>query len=267
MPDSLSAALATLRRRYGPRALQRGDQQGVAERWRTGIPALDGVLTPGGFPHGRITVLAAAASQGPSGRLTLLQSLAALASRSRDIGYVDLAGTLDPGFLADLGADLDGCLVLSPGSGRWERGLAMARTLTRAGMPWMGLALGGSDLPRPALWEHALAAFAEAVSACGAVAIIAAPAPLAAPLAHASSLTLTCAGAGWQRAHGDVAGLRVKVVVSKSRLGAPGAEATLLLRYPRPYAAAEVLGLPSVVSPVVQAAALEPRAASAGIPG
>jgi hypothetical protein len=251
MPDSLSAALATLRRRYGPQALRRGDQQEAAERWPTGIPILDGVLMPGGLPRGRITVIAASSPRGPSGRLTLLQSLAALASRSRDVGYVDLAGTLDPGFLADLGADLHACLVLTPGHDRWERGLAMARTLTGAGMPWMGVALGEQDRPRTALWEHALAAFAETVSKRGAVGVIAAPAPLAAPLAHASSLTLTCAAAGWQRAHGDVTGLRVRVTTTKSKVGAPGAEAMLLLRYPRPYAVAEVLGLPSVVAPAI----------------
>ena len=83
---------------------------------------------PGGLPHGRITLLAAA-GRGPSGRLTLLQSLVALASRSHDTGYVDLAGSIDPGFLADLGADLDACLVISPGPAKWERGLVMARSL------------------------------------------------------------------------------------------------------------------------------------------
>jgi hypothetical protein len=34
--------------------------------------------------------------------------------------------------------------------------------------------------------------------------------------------------------------------VTKSRLHAPGAAATLLLRYPRPYATAEVVGYPAV---------------------
>jgi hypothetical protein len=34
--------------------------------------------------------------------------------------------------------------------------------------------------------------------------------------------------------------------VTKSRLHAPGATATLLLRYPRPYAAAEVVAYPAV---------------------
>src|ERR1700693_4001856 len=166
MSDSLPAALATLRSRYGPQALRRGGTPEQAGTWSTAVPVLDDVLTPRGLPRRRVTLLAGA-GRGPPGRLTLLQSLAALASRSRDVGYVDLAGTLDPGFLADLGADLHACLVLTAGHDRWERGLAMARTLTGAGMPWMGVALGEQDRPRTALWEHALAAFAETVSKRG----------------------------------------------------------------------------------------------------
>jgi hypothetical protein len=250
MSDSLSVALATLRSRYGPQALRRGGSPEEAGAWSTAVPVLDDVLTPGGLPRGRVTLLAAA-GRGPSGRLTLLQSLAALASRSHDAGYVDLAGSIDPGFLADLGADLDACLVISPGPERWERGLVMARALVVSGMPWVGIALGAQQ-PRPSLWEHALAALAEAVAKRGAICVIATPAPVAAPLRHTSSLTLVCAAAGWQRANGDVAGLRVRLTNGKNKLGAPGAEATVLLRYPRPYATAEVVGLPSVVVPRLQ---------------
>ena len=97
MPDSLSAALATLRSRYGPQALRRGGLTEEAGTWSTAVPVIDDVLTPGGLPHGRVTLLAAA-GRGPSGRLTLLQSLVALASRSHDTGYVDLAGSSTPAF-------------------------------------------------------------------------------------------------------------------------------------------------------------------------
>src|SRR5438132_600050 len=263
MTESLSAALATLRRRYGPEALRRGGLPEVAV-WPTGVPVLDGVLAPGGLPRGRLTLLAAATRQGPSGRLSLLQALAATASQSCDVGYVDLAGSLDPGYLADLGADLDACLVLTPGDGRWERGLVMARTLVNAGLPWLAIALGCAQ-PRPSSWEHALAALVELVARRGAVCGIAAPAPQAAPLAHASSLTLACTAAGWQRAHGDVTGLRVRVVMAKSKVHTPSAEAMVLLRYPRPYAVAEVVGLPTVVTPRPRADSVEalPRVVAA----
>jgi recA bacterial DNA recombination protein len=262
--DSLATALTTLRRRYGPRALQRGDVAEGVERWATGIPALDAVL-PGGLPRGRITVLAAASAQGPSGRLTLLQSLLAVAGRSRDVGYVDLPGSVDPGFLADLGADLDALLVVTPGSGRWGRGLAMARSLVLAGLPWLGIALDRAAPPRG--WDAALAALAEAVSARQAVCIVAAPAPLARPLAHAASVVLTCQAVGWHRARGDVTGLRVSLTTTKCKVGAPGGSTALLLRYPRPYAVAEVLGLPTVVTPRLQPAGSEALPAVAAVSG
>jgi hypothetical protein len=51
---------------------------------------------------------------------------------------------------------------------------------------------------------------------------------------------------GWQEVHGDITGLRLALEVTKSRLHAPGATATLLLRYPRPYATAEVVAYPAV---------------------
>jgi len=233
--------------------LHRGEPAERAAVWPTGVPVIDSVLSAGGLPRGRVTVLSAP-SPGPSGRLTLLQSLAAVASRSCDIGYVDLLDTVDPGFLADLGADLDACLVLSPGRRQWERGLVMARALVVAGTPWIGIALG-DDQPPPRLWEHSLAALVEAAGKRRSVCLIAAPAPLAAPLAYASSLTLRCAAAGWHLSHGDVAGLRVHLTTAKSRVSVPGAAASVLLRYPRPYATAEVVGLPTVVRPRLQAAA------------
>jgi hypothetical protein len=249
--------VAGLQRRYGTAAVHRGPEPdgGEAAGWATGIPTLDEHLAPHGLPRGRVTLLQAAAS-GVSGRLTLLQALAARASREGEVVYVDVAASLDPGFLADLGADLDSCLAVLPGRGRWREGLAMARALVVAGSPWVGVALG-RERARAAEIEQALNGLVEAVHRRRAVCIVAAPAPAVAPLAYASSLTLSCAAAGWQEAHGDVTGLRVALEVSKNRLGAPGATDTLLLRYPRTYAAAGVVGYP-VVMP-------SPRSAGMGV--
>ena len=242
----LDAAITHLRRRYGAGALRRGGEVLPVPAWPAGVPALD-ELCGGGLPRGRVTVLAAS-SRRATGRLTLLQALAATASRSMQVAYVDLAGSLDPGFLADLGADLDACLVLRPPSGSTAAGLAMARSLVAAGVPWLGVALGRRGQSRPGLAvDHALAALAAAVERAGAVACVAAGSPVPAPLAYASSLTLTCTPQGWQEAHGDVVGLRVGLRVDKSKLGAAGEEAAVLLRYPRPQTTAEVVGLPALV--------------------
>jgi recA bacterial DNA recombination protein len=259
--ESLDVAIARLRRRYGAAALRRGGDPLPATAWSTGIPALDD-LCAGGLPRGRITLLAAG-ERGVTGRLTILQALAAAASAEMQVAYVDLAGSLDPGFLADLGADLDSCLVVRPPSeGAGARspvavGLAMARSLVAAGVPWLAVALGRqAPAGRDLAVDHAVAALAAAVEGSGAVACVATGAPPAAPLAYASSLTLACAPLGWQEAHGDVAGLRVAVRVEKSKVGpavrpggvSPPSTTALLVRYPRPQAAAEVVGLPAVVT-------------------
>jgi len=231
MSTTLNQALVTLRRRYGDGVITAGDGVAADPVWATGIPAIDAHLTPGGMPRGRISVLAAT-SRAPSGRLTLLQALAAIASRQRIIAYLDLAGSLDPGFLADLGADLESVLVVRP--------------LVRAGAAWLGVALGPS-CSRASAWEHRLSALAEAVSECGAVCLVSAPAPPPTPLAYASSLSLRCEAVSWQEVHGDIVGLRTRVTTVKSKISTPGAEATLLLRYPRPFANAEVVGVPGAM--------------------
>lgn len=258
-PTSLTEAVTALQRRFGPAALHRGGDAVAGSAWATGMPAIDGPIAPGGLPCGRLTVLAAR-DRAVSGRLTLLQALAAVASRSMQVAYVDLAGTLDPGFLADLGADLSACLVVRPSPLAPGPGLAMARALVRAGVPWLGIALG-TRAPSAAAVEHALSALAGTVEGSRAVACVCAPGPLLAPLAYASSLTVECTAQGWQEAHGDVVGLRVGLRTVKSKVAAPGGEASLLLRYPRPHAMGEVVGFPAVVGRAGgEAARLEPAA-------
>src|ERR1035437_2432669 len=120
----LADTVAGLQWRYGNAAVHRGaePEDAEADRWATGIPTLDLGLTPGGLPRGRVTLLQAAAP-GVSGRLTLLAGMAARASHDGEVVYVDVAASLDPGFLADLGASL----AAPPAGGRW-----------REGLPWRG---------------------------------------------------------------------------------------------------------------------------------
>jgi hypothetical protein len=299
MSTPLTQALATLRRRHGDDVIRPGDTLGGVEAWPTGLPILDHRLTPGGLPVGRVSLLAAA--PGASGRLTLLQTLTAIASRERVAVYLDLMGSLDPGFLADLGADLMSLLVVRPPSGRWGEGLSMARSLVVAGAPWLAVALpvaggpapvagatlpaagaspvpvaagvaspvpepsatqgravpsvagaspGAARRPRPrpdAGWEHRLSTLVEAVATHRAVCLVSSASPLPPALGHAASLTLECAADGWEEAHGDVLGLRARLTVVRSKVSAPGETAALLLRYPRPFAAAEAVGRPAVV--------------------
>ena len=261
MPTPLSEALATLRRRHGEAVIRSGDALGGVEAWPTGLPVLDHRLTPGGLPVGRVSLLAAA--PGASGRLTLLQALVATASRERTAVYLDLVGSLDPGFLADLGADLSALLVVRPPSGRWGEGFSMARSLVMAGAPWLAVALDSrSDLG----WEHRLSTLVESVAARRAVCLVSAASPLPPALGYASSLTLECVADGWEEAHGDVLGLRTRLTVVKSKVSMPGETAALLLRYPRPFAAAEAVGRPAVVDLTATRKVLDVPAVASDIP-
>jgi hypothetical protein len=302
MPTPLSEALATLRRRHGEAVIRSGDALGGVEAWPTGLPVLDHRLTPGGLPVGRVSLLAAA--PGASGRLTLLQALVAIASRERTAVYLDLVGSLDPGFLADLGADLSALLVVRPPSGRWGEGFSMARSLVMAGAPWLAVALpageaaapveetsaivghtnspaagaGSAPVGRPRLrsesprsrsdlgWEHHLSTLVESVAARRAVCLVSAASPLPAALGYASSLTLECTADGWEEAHGDVLGLRTRLTVVKSKVSTPGETAALLLRYPRPFAAAEAVGRPVVVDLTTTRKVLDVPAVASDIP-
>jgi hypothetical protein len=288
MPTPLSEALATLRRRHGETVIRSGDALGGVEVWPTGLPVLDHRLTPGGLPVGRVSLLVAA--RGASGRLTLLQALIAAASRERVAVYLDLVGSLDPGFLADLGADLRSLLVVRPPSGRWGEGFSMARSLVMAGAPWLAVALPageasavpghpispavgagsgpeGRSRPRSDLgWEHRLSTLVESVAARRAVCLVSAASPLPPALGYAASLTLECAADGWEEAHGDVLGLRTRLTVVKSKVSAPGETAALLLRYPRPFAAAEAVGRPAVVDLTATRRVIDVPAVASDIP-
>ena len=277
MPTPLSEALATLRRRHGDAVIRSGDSLGGIEAWPTGLPILDHRLTPGGLPVGRVSLLAAA--PGASGRLTLLQALTAIASRERVAVYLDLVGSLDPGFLADLGADLTSLLVIQPPSGRWGRGSPWPGAWWRPVPPGSpsrcqrrvprppprGPPLRRPLPPSPREPGTARASPEGRARAPTPDGSTASPpwsnrSPLAGPSAwspppphcrrpwgHAASLTLECAADGWEEAHGDVLGLRTRLTVVKSKVSTPGETAALLLRYPRPFAAAEAVGRPAVV--------------------
>ena len=247
-PRSLDEAISLLHERYGHAALHRGGDPVSGSVWSTGMPVFDEVLLPGGLPVGRVTVIAGAAPRA-TGRLSLLQTLLATASQSMQVVYVDLPGTLDPGILFDLGLDGESCLVVRPPSRAIGPGLAMARSLVRAGVPWVGVAFPNGSERSAEAWRHPLTALADAAWTGRAVLCVSAPAPLPRPLAYASSLTLISTKLAWHEDHDDIVGMRVQLTVSKSKVGAPGAMADVLIGYPRPHKVPSVVGLPSVMPP------------------
>jgi hypothetical protein len=96
-------------------------------------------------------------------------------------------------------------------------------------------------------WEHRLSTLVESVAARRAV-------------------SLECVADGWEEAHGDVLGLRTRLTVVKSKVSTPGETAALLLRYPRPFAAAEAVGRPVVVDLTATRKVLDVPAVASDIP-
>lgn len=245
---SLEEAVATVQQRYGPAALRPGADPVPGGTWPTCLPLLDHELLDGGLPRGRITVIEgsppAGAPHATTGRLAVLHAILAMATRDGLAVYVDIPSTVNPGDVADAGGDVGNLLVVRPPGGHVGQGLAIARSLLRAGAPFVGIVLPNLLRGR-ASWTHPLTALVQGAWSTRAVVCFSACRPLPAPLAYASSLTLNCSRHSWLEHHGVLTGLQVTLSVSKSKISAPGASAKTSIRYARPYA---VPGSPGVVS-------------------
>ena len=213
----LADTVAGLQRRYGNAAVHRGPEPdgGEAGGWATGIPALDIRLAPGGLPRGRVTLLQAARRGRAAGSPCSRRWRPGPATRARWC-----TSTSPP---ASTPASSPTSAPTSAAASPSSPAGALARGAGDGPRPGGGrFALGGGGArpraPPRAEIEQALNGLVEAVHRRRAVCVVAAPSPAAAPLAYASSLTLSCLPAGWQESHGDVTGLRVALEVSKSRL-------------------------------------------------
>src|SRR2546430_13949929 len=111
MPDRLQQAITVLQTRFGSAAPRPAAPPCPARP--TGISELDALTGIGGWPVGRLSLLA-----GPrgSGKRTLAQRSIAGASREGVVAYVDFPQRHDPGFLHHFDARLDQLLVVRPPS-------------------------------------------------------------------------------------------------------------------------------------------------------
>lgn len=215
--NELQRAIGAVHVRFGGQALVRADRLPPARPWPTGQPALDRLTGIGGLPRGRISVLQGALG---SGKLSL--GLALLARATREFAHsivLDLRRRFDPWMLGAFGADLEAVTVVHPPTP--AAGGEAAVALARAGAGFMLLL---EAPPEPALAPLESAA---ARSGCLVVAV----GEAGRPLAHASSLTFEAEHSSWIVAHGEEVGLEARVRCVKNKLAAPGAEATLEVRY------------------------------------
>ena len=223
MSDRLQQAITVLQSRFGSAAPRPADP--VAPARSSGVPQVDELTGIGGWPVGRLSLLA-----GPrgSGKRTLAQHCVAHATREGTTVYIDFPGHLDPEFLTRLGADLDRLLIVRPRSIR--EAMQSAGVLARAGADLVCL-----DLPRasdtgiegelPHLLHRAVDA------ACTLLLIH--DAQLDDAVRYYASLIILLERRDWifTRA-ADLAGIEVEAMVTKNRLATPGRHARLTLTYP-----------------------------------
>ena len=225
MPDRLQQAITVLQTRFGSAAPRQAQPDHPARP--SGIAELDALTGIGGWPVGRLSLLAGAIG---SGKRTIAQRSVAHASREGSVVYIDFPGRLDPQFLSRLDADLGRLLIVRPKN--LKEGMASARVLARAGADLVCL-----DLPRvrstgvDAELPHLLHRVAEATSTL----LLIQDADANDAVRYYASMIIA-----FQRSafifgrDGDLKGLQVEAAVIKNRLAAPGLRAHWLMPYPIP---------------------------------
>jgi hypothetical protein len=235
--DALKVAMGRIQERWGMASVATASQhmaqaavRELPDAFPTGIAELDELTAIGGLPIGRLSLCL---GDPGSGRMSLAYHLLAKASQATAaVLLVDLRGHLDAWLLGRLGARMERVLVVRPGGGdRLKTALEATLALVRSGVGCVVV-----DLPRRSganpMWDPYAAALASVCGKESAAALVLAE-RAAEPLAYASSLTLRLQRAGWRLGHGDIAGVRVRVQVEKSKLGMPGATTEFELAYPQ----------------------------------
>jgi hypothetical protein len=225
MPDRLQQAITVLQTRFGSAAPRPAQPEHPARP--SGIAELDALTGIGGWPVGRLSLLA-----GPvgSGKRTIAQRSVAAASQEGSVVYIDFPGRLDPEFMTRFDADLGRLLIVRPKN--LKEGMASARVLARAGADLVCL-----DLPRAraagldAELPHLLHRIAEATSTL----LLIHDADAEDSVRYYASLILAFQRSAWVFGRdGDLKGLQVEATVMKNRLAAPGQHSRWLMPYPIP---------------------------------
>jgi recombination protein RecA len=236
-------AVATIQRRYGPRALVKGSPIATTRtpHISTGFPDLDRALGSGGLPKGKICELVGPAT---SGKTTLaLKFLAQAQEAGGQVAYVDQALYFDPDYAHRCGLDLSRLLVGT--SHDLQEALAMTEALVHSG----GLAALVFDA-LDFLWTdseaaHLLAATLNrlpvALSRSGTILLVLHESPGGSPaagdgpalsaLAHHATVRLQVVRERWLPNHKDVRGYEARVGIQKNRLGPAGRTVLLKIEF------------------------------------
>jgi RecA/RadA recombinase len=207
---------------------------GVERVVRTGFPALDAIVGPGGLPRSASVALRGAPS---SGATTLALRLVAEAQADGAIvAWLDVAQALDPVEAAARGVALDWLVVLTPAS--LDEGLSIAGMLLAA----RSVDVLVIDLPprpnagtTPAKVADRLRRLAALARRAETLLVALEPpglvAGLATAVAESTSLRLELRRRSWIRLGRDVVGQRTEALVARTRYGPPGRRAELRILY------------------------------------
>jgi recA bacterial DNA recombination protein len=223
MSERLQLALQQLHSRFGVAAPQLAPPTVPARP--SGIPEVDALTGIGGWPAGRLSLLAG--SRG-SGKRTLAIKTVAYATQQGPAVYVDVPARLDPEGIVRAGGVLDRLLVVRPRS--LKEAMDSARVLARAGADFVCL-----DIPRPrdaaldAELPHLVHRAAEA--GCT-VLLIHETAEEAISVRYYASLIIGLERKAWVfRPDGDLAGLEVEAATVKNRMAPPVGRVRWVLHY------------------------------------
>jgi len=230
----LDFVVASLQRRFGPRAIYRYEQPStptLLPHIPTGFGELDQALGIGGIPQGQITELLGPAT---SGKVTLAAKVIAQAQRAdHQAAWVDLGWMLDADYLHRCQVNLKELLVVRPHNG--QEALAIAASLAAGELGVLVFdevtSLKGQNLS-PVFLEGALAQIHHrlAHSPCAMIFLTttyfgppgdAANYPPGFSLDHYTALRLALKREKWIRQHGDVRGYQAIVTVLKNRWAPP----------------------------------------------
>ena len=239
----LDMAVATIHRRYGPRALVKGKPASATRvpHISTGFPALDSALGSGGLPKGRICELVGPAT---SGKTTLaLKFLVQAQAAGGQVAYVDQALYFDPDYAYRCGLDLSRLLVGT--SHDLQEALAMTEALVHSGglsaLVFDALDFLWTDAESAHLLAATLNRLPVALSHSGTILLVLHESPSGSlpvdggpalsVLAHHAAVRLQVVRERWLPNHKDVRGYEARVGIQKNRLGPAGRTVLLKIEF------------------------------------
>ena len=234
----LDAAVSAIQRRWGPKAVRKGQAATIAEvpHIPTGFLPLDHALGIGGLPKGRVSELVGLPT---SGKTTLaLKFLSQAQAGGGQVSYIDQARSFDPDYAHRCGMDLSRLWVGSPLDIR--EALAMMESLVRNGslsaLVFDTLNVLWTDPDAARRLTASLDRLTLTLTGSGTALVFLRASsttisPALSALAHYATVRLQIVRERWLHRHGDIRGYKARVEIQKNRLGPAGRTATISIEF------------------------------------